>query len=289
MATNQLIDSLPVEIIRDIVEFACRTDSATAATLDCVCFAFRKWTGPLLYQTVLLHSPSPLISFIETIIAAPSVSTGVQRDRGFYATHVKYMSIRNAKLPSHHLHTIYEICSGIQTLELDDDRGLELVRPDAARPKELILTRQLGKHREIIPMLCELESLWIIEASSYPHILNSGLRRLGFSMRFMELYWLTKSGWFEQIHQSLPMLDMLVITLSRGQYLHSRGTASNHVFTPSDVWASDMKTVRDPRIYIRPIHPSAEQLVVDSRELGVDVWTLALLDAVQHPIFFSVE
>lgn len=284
VSVNHFIDTLPIEIIRDIVEFACRNDAATAARLDRVCFAFRQWIGPLLYQVVVLHDPSSLIGFIETVLSAPLVSKGVQRDRDFYATYVEYVSIRNARLPAHHLHVIYEICTGIKTLELDDDRDLELVRHDAAQPRELILTRQLGKFTENVPMLSELESMWIVEAIPLPPTRTLGLQRLGFSIRVMELYWLRKSGWFARIKQELPALQMLVINLSQGQYLLSRRTTANHVFSPSDVWATDiMKDVVDSRIYIRPVHPSAEQLVIHSRELREDLWTLALRDAVRHP------
>ncbi|KAH9935488.1 uncharacterized protein B0H18DRAFT_975902 [Fomitopsis serialis] len=100
-----VFSNLPAELLRDIFEHAA-ADLATARTLSLVSSAVRRWTEPLLYQTVVLSSSRSLRSFLTAVCNKPA---------DFVRTHVRHLGIF-ALGPVQSIDRVLRACRGVDSL-----------------------------------------------------------------------------------------------------------------------------------------------------------------------------
>ncbi|TFY83560.1 hypothetical protein EWM64_g442 [Hericium alpestre] len=95
----------PVELIRDIFEFAAQSDPSSACALSLVCGISRMWIEPILYHTVVIESARSLNAFAATINTKPAS----------FSSRVKHLGIF-APGPLSVIHGLMSACQGVENL-----------------------------------------------------------------------------------------------------------------------------------------------------------------------------
>ncbi|KAI0355563.1 hypothetical protein OH77DRAFT_295958 [Trametes cingulata] len=106
MAAPFVFSNLPVELVRDILEHAAHSDRATARNLTLVSSAVRRWTDPILYDTVVLSTARSLRAFVAAIANKPS---------DFMSTCVRNLGIFTLG-PVQSIDRVLTACAGVQSL-----------------------------------------------------------------------------------------------------------------------------------------------------------------------------
>lgn len=283
MPNASLLARLPVEIIRDILEIAAWSDQATAAMLDRVSRTVRNWIGPILYHTVILHSPDAFIGFLELLRVVPLYATGITRDAAFYTQSVQYLSIANVRLPSHLIEPLEKICGNVKTLETDH----HFVLPTDTRmcPRQLITSSisLISINFTDTIFYSNLTHLWFtvpcpLAVLAYPQQLVC----LGLSLRTADL-WL--HAWLDSI-LSMARLQLLVVNLIEGHHYLSTVIREREDLSPDTVWRDIMNDHIDERIVIRQASTYLEDPAI-SRHTGESLWSQAVREGLRHPKFRS--
>jgi hypothetical protein len=266
---------LPVEIVRDILEIAARSDIATAATLEHVSQTVRRWIGPILYQTVLLRTPDSFISFVEMLRSVPAVATGITRDMAFYRQSIQQMAIgRSIRLPPNYMEPLVPICGDVKTLELE--RCFILGPELKLQPRQLI-TSSLSKMFSKSWLLSRVTHLWLNSPqplASFP--CPETLICLAIPLRVAEQNQVA----FQEI-LALPNLKLFVINLMPRAHALSTRIDNTPELSPSEVWNSIWKERCDSRIVIRQ---SDEEAWVSCRS-EESPWRRAIREGLRHPNF----
>jgi hypothetical protein len=282
---------LPVEIVRDIVEMAAdHADFATGTKLDGLSRTVRQWVGPVLFQNVILHDPLSAIGFSERLRRAPSHTAdsppthSVIRDKKFYANTVKFLSITNAKTPYHILENIFEVCSGVSILELDNFY-VELSLPHvqvAMRPQQLIWPA-LFATTSAIDTFENVTHIWFtLRQDAFPDWPRN-LKCLALPIRPIDLAEDPQQQWIVDI-LNLPKMSLLVLNvLPRYQYL-SASQDDSVPMKAAEIWDRYLKDVRDSRVMVRNVNANIEDLSV-FRQTGESLWTRAQSLGIRHPKF----
>ncbi|KAI0374124.1 hypothetical protein BV20DRAFT_962101 [Pilatotrama ljubarskyi] len=106
MAAPFVFSNLPVELVRDILEHAAHSDRATARNLTLVSSAVRRWTDPILYDTVVLATARSLRAFVAAIANKPA---------DFMSTCVRNLGIFTLG-PVQSINRVLTACAGVQSL-----------------------------------------------------------------------------------------------------------------------------------------------------------------------------
>ncbi|KAA1473898.1 hypothetical protein DENSPDRAFT_840429 [Dentipellis sp. KUC8613] len=103
---HHVFHAFPVELVRDIFEYAASSKPSTACALSLVCISSRSWIEPILYGTVVIESARALKAFAATITTKPSE---------FVALRVKHLGIfATGPLPA--IHSVLSACQGVTSL-----------------------------------------------------------------------------------------------------------------------------------------------------------------------------
>ncbi|KAH9892495.1 hypothetical protein C8Q73DRAFT_666361 [Cubamyces lactineus] len=106
MTSSFVFSNLPVELVRDILEHAAHSDRATARNLTLVSSAVKRWTDPILYDTVVLSTARSLRAFVAAIANKPSE---------FMRTRVRNLGIFTLG-PVQSIDRVLKACAGVQSL-----------------------------------------------------------------------------------------------------------------------------------------------------------------------------
>jgi hypothetical protein len=284
---------LPPEILRDIVELAARNDPATAARLEQTCFTFREWVGPILYDTVLLHSSSALIGFAFLLRLAPVDSSTpysrVERSQGFYAKHVRYLSIQRVNIPSHIIEDIPRICTNVAIYETS--LSLDVLRNYTLWPS---LRQLIYNGNYPIPFhqnrWDNLTHLWLCSFSWDPFqiVTPPNLRYISVPLHINEIELSPNKLVVDMFfHKDLPRLELLVLDIFPPSSFLSAREVARVVPPASQIWDTVLKRCRDPRVVVRTHNdvPQHYDFVAEERKTGLSMWTRAVRDGIRHPDF----
>lgn len=282
---------LPSELMRDIIELAARNDPATAKNIAGTCFVFHQWVGPILFETIVLHTTAKLIRFVEQLRCAtqgPWAGSRITRDEEFYSRHVRYLSILNINLPYQSLDEIHRICNNITTYETASYEMLRRIRLGDLR-------QLIYKSARPLPSVDHgwkhLTHIWlhINIADPFAFITPPNLQYLAIPIGDWELTYSPSSlQRIREIVYSLPKLRLLVIQVSSRR----RVSWMNKYVRPdasllSEIWAGQLGDFRDYRLVLwgQPIVPMKENedAVSLARRSGVSLWDRAAREGSRHP------
>ncbi|KAJ3803009.1 hypothetical protein GGU11DRAFT_763547 [Lentinula aff. detonsa] len=105
---------LPIELIREILDFAAFSGSKTSLSLTLVSSTFRIWTVPILYSTVVLRNASDVKSFLHALSSPYAFDSPLVLPVPL-SQHVKHLAIF-ALGPLQHIEKIISRCSNVQSL-----------------------------------------------------------------------------------------------------------------------------------------------------------------------------
>ncbi|PVF97049.1 hypothetical protein CPB86DRAFT_815898 [Serendipita vermifera] len=284
---------LPTEILREIVEWAAQRDPATAARLEQTCFSFREWVGPILYDTVLLHSSSALINFAFMLTSAPVTRddhlSRIERTRDFYAKHVRYLSVKKASVPTHIIEDIPRICTNIVTYETT--LNLDVLKNQAVWPN----LRQLIYYRsDRIPYAEDrwesLTHLWLCTFFWDPfHLVTPpNLRYIAIPMHINDmeasLQSLVKDIF---LRRGLTRLKLVVLDIFPPTSFLTAREVEETVPSASTLWATRLNGLRDPRVVVRTHDEGSrhKDFMEEARRTGVSMWARAVRDGMRHPAY----
>jgi hypothetical protein len=266
---------LPVEIVRDILEIAARSDRPTAATLERVSQTVRQWIGPILYQAVLLRTADSFVSFVEMLRDVPAVATGIIRDMAFYQQSIQRMSIRGGVfLPESYMEYLVPICGDVKTLEIE--RCSIIGAKLKFQPRQLIASMLTNKFSQSW-LLSRVTHLWL----NSPQLLISlpcpeTVICLAIPLRIAE-----KNQVAFQAILELPNLKLFVINLMPRAHALSTRIDNTPELSPAEVWNNIWKEQCDSRIFIQ--QADAEAWVCGRAEESL--WRRAMREGLRHPDF----
>ncbi|KAJ3900702.1 hypothetical protein F5879DRAFT_907009 [Lentinula edodes] len=108
------VADLPVELIREILEFAAFSCSKTSLALTFVSSTFRRWTLPILYSTVVLRTASDVKSFLHALTSSYTPNSPLIHPTPL-SQNVKHLAIF-ALGPLQFIEKIITCCSNVQSL-----------------------------------------------------------------------------------------------------------------------------------------------------------------------------
>ena len=302
-----LLDKLPVEIVRDIFEFAAWSDKRTAIVLDRVNRTVHGWMNRPIYEEVILHDPYSLVTFSEVIRQVPSnphtpevspplgYSPGlyarplsIARDFAFFRDTVKYLSVMQVNIPFHHIRNIFIVCVGVRVLEIDNPY-LPFPRT-TMQPSELILG---GIKPDIFDSLMfqNVTHLWL--SSTSPAI--TGILEYPPQLVYIAIPLRVPSGgWHQRRHvedearllkaMALTSVKLIIINIEKG-YIYLT-TKSQYSVPPraEEVWRNVLYHIQDSRLLVRVPKDLAKEPEL-ARKQGTSVWDRAIRDGIRHPVF----
>lgn len=301
-----LFAKLPIEIVQDIFEFAAWSDKRTATTLDCVSRTVHGWMTRPIYEEVILHNPSSLLTFAEVIRQAPPVphspespsplehipelhapALSIARNLAFFRDTVKYLSVMHVSIPFHHVRHIFIVCAGVRVLEIDNP-SLPFP-PTAMQPSELILSG-IKLDMFVDQMFRNITRLWFSSPSAITRIVEypPQLEYIAIPLR------VTSGGGYRRTYvedearlytvMALPTVELIIINiLKHYTYLTTRP----QVWIPpraEDVWRDVLYQIQDSRLLVRVPEELAKEPDL-ARNRGMSVWDLAISDGMRHPGF----
>ncbi|THU95642.1 hypothetical protein K435DRAFT_778897, partial [Dendrothele bispora CBS 962.96] len=137
---------VPIEILREIVEFAATNDNSTALALALVNSHLRFWTLPLLYYSVTLRSASNLRHFLNALVQSLSHSRSLTSNVPL-ARRVKHLCIMTPG-PMQSIQAILSRCTNLRSLVCGFNLasyaqlGLKLPSRVAVRHSNPVLNRE---------------------------------------------------------------------------------------------------------------------------------------------------
>jgi hypothetical protein len=300
-----LFEKLPVEIVRDVFEFAAWSDKRTATALDCVNRTLHGWMNRPIYEEVILHDPWSLVTFSEVIRQAPGIPhssespsppehtaglhvrpLSIARDFAFFCATVKYLSVMHVHIPFHHVRDIFIVCAGVRVLEIDNP--YLPFPPTTMQPSELILG-SIKADIFVSEMFRNVTRLWLASASSaitrileYP----PQLEYIAIPLR------VTSSGGHRRTHVgdearllttiALTSVELIIINIEKG-YTHLTTKLQCWVPPqPEEVWRDVLYHILDSRLLVRVPKDLAKEPEL-ARKQGMSVWDRAIRDGMRHP------
>lgn len=301
-----LLEKLPVEIVRDVFEFAAWSDKRTAVALDRVSRTLHAWMSRPIYEEVILHEPYSLVSFSEVIRQAPGIPhssespehvpglharpLSIARDFAFFRDTVKYLSVMYANIPFHNIENIFIVCTGVRVLEIDNPY---LPFPSTTmQPSELILG---GIKPDIFvsQMFRNVTRLWL--ASTSPA--TTGILEYPPQLVYIAIPLRVKYGG-QRRHEgdetrlltamTLTSVKLIIINIEKS-YIYLT-TKSQYLAPPraEQIWRDVLFHIQDSRLLVRVPEDLAKEPEL-ARKQGISVWDRAILDGTRHPVFTNCE
>ena len=302
-----LLDKLPVEIVRDIFEFAAWSDKQTAIVLDRVNRIVHGWMNRPIYEEVILHDPLSLVTFSEVIRQAPDIPhpsansyppehsprlhacpLSIARDFAFFRDTVKYLSVVHVSIPFHYVENIFIACVGVRVLEIDNPY---LPFPDTTmQPSGLILD---GIRPDIFDgqIFRNVTRLWLSSTSpAITGILENPPQLVDIAIPLR----VPSIGGYQRRHvkdearllkvMALTSVKLIIINIVKG-YIHLTTKTQHSVpLRAEEVWRDVLYHVQDPRLLVRVPKELAKEPGL-ARKQGMSVWDRAIRDGMRHPVF----
>ena len=298
---------MPVEIVRDVFEFAAWSDKQTAIALDRVNRTLHGWMSRPIYEEIVLHEPYSLVTFSEVIRQAPGIphssespcppeyfpglharALSIARDFAFFRDTVKYLSVMNVNIPFHNVQNIFITCTGIRVLEIDNPY---LPFPSTTmQPSELILG---GIKPDIFvrPMFRNVIRLWL--STTIPAITGileypPQLVSIAIPLRVASGGSHRRKNEFDETHlrtvMTLPSVKLIIINIVKG-YIYLT-TNPRYLAAPGaeEVWRDFLYHIQDSRLLVRVPKDLTKEPEL-ARKQGISVWDRAMLDGTRHPMF----
>jgi hypothetical protein len=302
-----LLDKLPVEIVRDVFEFAAWSDKRTAIALDRVNRTVHGWMKRPIYEEVILHDPYSLVTFSEVIRQAPGIPHSsespsppghfpelhvrplpIARDFAFFRDTVKYLSIMQVNIPFHHVRNIFIVCVGIRVLEIDNP--YLPFPPTTMQPSELILG---GIKPDIFDsqMFRNVTHLWL--SSTSPAI--TGILEYPPQLVYIAIPLRVPSGGGYQRRRvedearllkamALTSVKLIVINIEKGYIFLTTKLQYSVPPRADEVWRDVLYHIQDSRLLVRVPKDLAKEPEL-ARKQGLSVWDRAIRDGMRHPMF----
>jgi len=297
------LERLPVEIIRDVFEFAAWSDKRTATALDRVNHTIHGWMNRPIYEEVILHDPYSLVTFSEVIRQAPGIPhssespsppgqfpglhahpLSIARDFAFFRDTVKYLSVMHVNIPFHHVRNIFIVCAGVRVLEIDNP--YLPFPPTTMQPSELIMG---GIKPDIFAsqMFRNVSRLWLASAS--PAI----TRILEYPPQLEYIAIPLRVGGHRRIRvedeariltaMALTSVELIIINIEKA-YTYLTTKPQYWVPRAEEVWRDALYHIQDSRLLVRVPEDLAEEPEL-ARKQGMSIWDRATHDGVRHPVF----
>ena len=298
---------MPVEIVRDVFEFAAWSDKRTAIALDRVNRTLHGWMSRPIYEEVVLHEPYSLVTFSEVLRQAPGIPhssespcppeyfpglharpLSIARDFTFFRDTVKYLSVMYVNIPFHNVQNIFTACTGVRALEIDNP--YLPFPPTTMRPSELILG---GIKPDIFvgPMFRNVTRLWLSSTSpAITGILEYPPQLVCIAIPLR----VTSGGGHRRKHEgdetrlrtamTLTSVKLIIINIEKG-YIYLT-TKPQYLAPPGaeEVWRDVLYHIQDSRLLVRVPQDLTKEPEL-ARKQGISVWDRAILDGTRHPVF----
>jgi hypothetical protein len=298
---------LPVEIVRDVFEFAAWSNKRTAAVLDCVSRTVHGWMNRPIYEEVILHDPHSLLNFSELIRQVPGIPYSLEsspppehflgiharplsiaRDFTFFRDTVKYLSVMHVKIPFHYVRDIFKVCVGVRVLEIDNP--YLPFPPTTLQPSELILGG-IKPDMFAYQMFRNVTHLWLAGTSpSITRIVEypPQLRCIAIPLR------VTSGGTHRRTHMednarlfkamTLTTVELIIINIEK-DYTYLTTKAQDWIPPRAEeVWRDVLYQIQDPRLLVRVPKELAKEPEI-ARKQGMSIWDRAIRDGMRHPGF----
>jgi hypothetical protein len=302
-----LLEKLPVEIVRDIFEFAAWSDKRTATALDRVNRTLHGWMNRPIYEEVILHDPHALVAFSEVIHHAPGIPhspesappsdhfpglharpLSIARDFTFFRDTVKYLSVVHVNIPFHHVRDIFIACAGVRIMEIDDP--YLPFPPTTMQPSEVILGG-IKPDLLISQMFRNVTRLWLSRASpaitgnlEYPPQLV--YIAIPLRVTFSGGHWCARLEDERRLltTRALSSMKLIVINIVK-DYIYLT-TKPQYLVPPQaeEVWRDALYHSQDSRLLVRVPKDLAEEPEL-ARKQGINVWDRAIRDGMRRPVF----
>ena len=298
---------LPVEIVRDVFEFAAWSDKRTATALDRVSRTVHKWMNRPIYEEVILHDALSLVAFSELIRQAPGIPhspespppsenfpelharpLSIARDFAFFRDTVKYLSVMHVNIPFHYVRNIWKACIGVRILEIDNP--YLPFPPTTMQPSELILG-SIKPDIFIGQMFRNVTRLWLATASptitrivEYP----LQLEYIAIPLR------VTSGGMHRRTHvedearlltaMALTTVELIVINIEKDYTYLTTKPQDWRPPRAEEVWRDVLYQIQDSRLLVRVPKELAKEPEL-ARKQGISVWDRAIRDGMRRPGF----
>ncbi|KAJ3724544.1 hypothetical protein C8R42DRAFT_662109 [Lentinula raphanica] len=192
---------LPVELIREILDFAALSCRKTSLSLTLVSSTLRIWTVPILYSTVVLHTASDVKNFLHALSSPYSPNSRLVLPTPL-AQNVKRLAIF-ALGPLQHIEKIISQCSNAQSLacgfSLASYASINLKLPTATVTVELPSQTQIIE-RHLLGMSCRDAIPFSLLSQDTTH-LHAQISSLQVLLSLL------------QMHKQLPVLSHLALRI----------------------------------------------------------------------------